>query len=75
MDYLIQYEPKAFVTFDIMPTSCYLHYCNPISTDKEVKKLAVFLGNLMLAGSDIRFIRNDELNTLTFDIYWDIDEI
>jgi len=75
MDYLIQYEPNAFVTLDIMPHSCYLHYCNPISTDNEVTNLADRLGNLMIAGSDLRFTRNEDLKTLSFNIYWDIDDI
>lgn len=75
MDYLIQYEPNAFVTLDIMPNYCYLHYCDPISTDNEVTNLADRLGNLIIAGSDIRFTRDEDLNTLSFTIYWDIDDI
>lgn len=75
MDYLIQYEPNAFLTLDIMPTTCYLHYFDPKKTDNEVINLADKLGTLRRVGTDIIYYRDEKLQTLTFTIYWDIDDL
>lgn len=70
MNYLATYEQAAYNTLDITPHEVRIHYFKMDTTDAEVEEVEKKLENLIIAGTEIEFDRNEQINQLTFNILW-----
>ena len=72
--YLATYYPQVYLTMDIEPRQCKIHFFTMCHTEKEVIQAAKSLDTLRLVESELEFVKNEKLDCLTFDIYWEYEE-
>lgn len=74
MNYLSQYHPNVYLTLDIQPNTVRCYYCDFTASYKQVKTVAEKLGELRIAGSELKYHYNEKIDKLTFDVTWIITD-
>lgn len=72
MNYLATYQRQAYLTLDINRHEVRIHYFDMEATDVEVEEVEKKLEALIMAGTEIEFDRNEQINQLTFNIIWQL---
>lgn len=72
MNYLCIYQRQAYISLDISRHDVRIHYFDMEATDDEVEKVEKELEALIMTGTEISFVRNEQINQLTFNIIWDL---
>lgn len=72
MNYLATYQRQAYLTLDINRHGVRIHYFDMEATDAEVEEVEKKLEALIMAGTEIEFDRNEQINQLTFNIIWQL---
>lgn len=70
-NYLAWTQEQAYLSKEINPHTLSIHFFDPTKTKPEVKKIAKSLDTIRTAESEIRFVENEKLGVLTFDVIWE----
>lgn len=71
--FLAIYHKEAFLTKDIEPHNVSVHFFDMTLDKEQVKKVAKKMDTLRRAESDLVFREIENLNVLTFTIYWNYE--
>ena len=71
--FLASYHKSAYLTKDITTHNVSVHFFDMTLDKEQVKKVAKEMDALRRAESELEFRKNENLNVLTFTIYWDYE--